>query len=68
MCNALCYFIKKGDPNGLDITGLPQPLWKPFTLEEPNVMFWGDTPTTYVEEDTELKDLLVKAYVEQIEG
>ena len=68
MCNALCFFIKKGDPNGLDITGLPQPLWKPFTLEEPNVMFWGDIPRTYVEETNELKELLVDIYVKQVEG
>lgn len=68
MCNALCFFIKNGDPNGMDVTGLPQPLWKPFTLEEPNVMFWGDTPRTYLEESNELKDLLVDIYVSQVEG
>ena len=66
MCNALSIFFKKGDPNGLDITGLPQPLWKPFSLEEPNVMFWGDDPVSYVEENTELKDLLVQIYCEQL--
>ena len=66
MCNALSFFFKKGDPNGLDITGLPQPLWKPFSLEEPNVMFWGDDPVSYVEENTELKDLLVQIYCEQL--
>ena len=68
MCNALCFFIKNEDPNGMDVTGLPQPLWKPFTLEEPNVMFWGDTPRTYLEGTDELKDLLVDIYVSQVES
>ncbi|MBQ2085111.1 MAG: carboxylesterase family protein, partial [Oscillospiraceae bacterium] len=62
MCNALCFFFKNGDPNGLDVTGLPQPLWKPYTLEEHNIMYWGDTPQPYVDPQNDLKDFLTEEF------
>ena len=62
MCNALCFYFKNGDPNGLDITGLPQPLWKPYTLEEHNIMYWGDTPQPYVDPQNDLKDFLTEEF------
>ncbi|MBP0969157.1 MAG: carboxylesterase family protein [Oscillospiraceae bacterium] len=62
MCNALCYYFKNGDPNGLDITGLPQPEWKPYTLEEHNIMYWGDTPQPYVDPQNDLKDFLTEEF------
>lgn len=67
MCNAICYFAKNGDPNGLDNNGLPQAEWKPFSLEEPNVMYWGDTPVPYVEQKNALKEFLTEENVKAFE-
>ncbi|WBY64082.1 carboxylesterase/lipase family protein [Thermocaproicibacter melissae] len=44
MCNYWTNFAKTGDPNGLDADGTPMPEWKPYTLENPNSMFFGDVP------------------------
>ena len=38
MCNYLASFVKNGDPNCNDSDGSPQPLWKPYTLDERNEM------------------------------
>ena len=67
MCNALCYFCKNGDPNGVDNNGLPMPQWKPFTLDDQNVMYWGDTPVPYVEPANKLKDFLTEQNVKDFE-
>ncbi|MBR5065206.1 MAG: carboxylesterase family protein, partial [Oscillospiraceae bacterium] len=43
MCNYWTNFAKTGDPNGLDNDGTPMPEWRPYTLEEPYEMYFGDT-------------------------
>jgi len=66
MCNAWTFFFKKNDPNGKDITGLPQPAWKPFSLEEKNVMYWGDKPEPYVDQDSDMVKFLVKEFLKTL--
>ena len=42
MCNYWANFIRSGDPNGKDADGSDMPLWKPFTHDDPNRMFFCD--------------------------
>lgn len=42
MCNYWANFIKCGDPNGADCTGLPMEKWASFDSEESNLMFFGN--------------------------
>ncbi len=46
MCNYWANFIRSGDPNGLDADGRPMPEWKPYTVDEPCRMIFGDTAYT----------------------
>jgi Carboxylesterase type B len=46
MCNYWANFIRSGDPNGQDADGEDLPLWKPYTEEEPNRIWFGDTVYT----------------------
>ena len=43
MCNYWTNFAKNGDPNGLDNDGTPMPEWRPYTLDAPYEMYFGDT-------------------------
>ena len=42
MCNYWTNFVKTGDPNGIDQTGIRMPEWKPYTAEEPIPMAFYD--------------------------
>jgi para-nitrobenzyl esterase len=46
MCNYWANFIRSGDPNGLDADGKPMPEWKPYTVDAPCRMVFGDTAYT----------------------
>ena len=46
MCNYWANFVKTGDPNGQDADGSDMPYWKPYTVEEPCRMWFGDTAYT----------------------
>ena len=41
MCNYWTAFIKCGDPNGIDSTGIPMKKWTSFDSKESNFMFFG---------------------------
>ena len=42
MCSYWANFICSGDPNGSDADGSDMPVWKPFTDEDPNRMWFTD--------------------------
>ena len=62
MCNYWAYFIKNGDPNGVDATGEAMPQWNRFTAEEPFGMLFGDKSEFYTEGPSELMAFLVEQY------
>ena len=42
MCSCWANFAKTGDPNGVDSNGEPLPQWRPFTEEDPCIMYFKD--------------------------
>ena len=60
MCNYWCNFIKNGDPNGPDNDGEPMPLWKPYTDDERNRMFFGDAAVPDTRQPSELMKFFMK--------
>ena len=50
-CRYWTNFIKTGDPNGMDINGVPLPEWRPVTKDDMFVMKFTDKPG---QEDGEL--------------
>jgi len=62
MCNAWANFFKCGDPNGLDADGTPMVTWKPYTLEDNDVMFWGDKAEAIKDEPSDVMNFLVDYY------
>jgi len=62
MCNYWANFIKNGDPNGKDANGKKMPEWKPYTVDEPARMIFGDTAYLSDEEPSALAKFLVKHY------
>lgn len=50
MCNYWAEFMKNGDPNGKDCDGTDMPVWKPYSLKEPNEMqFKPEGPVSTVD-------------------
>ena len=37
-------FVKTGDPNGADYNGVPLPVWRPYTPEDPALIRFADEP------------------------
>jgi para-nitrobenzyl esterase len=62
MCNYWANFIKSGDPNGLDATGVEMPRWKPYTKGEPFGMLFGDEPKFSRQKPSAVMDFLVSQY------
>ena len=62
MCNYWANFIKTGDPNGQDQTGVDMPQWNPYSAEEPYGMLFKDQPEFTREGPDALMDFLVKEY------
>jgi len=62
MCNYWANFIKCGDPNGLDANGKKMPEWKPYTVDEPCRMIFGDVAYASCEEPSDLAKFLLKKY------
>ena len=60
MANYWANFIKNGDPNGKDADGTDMPLWKPYTVEEPCRMIFGDAPYTEEAGPSELLKFLME--------
>jgi len=63
MCNYMANFIRSGDPNGEDADGSAMPEWKPLTEAAPNAMRWGDKSEAYIDEASELMQILVRAWL-----
>lgn len=59
MCNYWAYFMKNGDPNGVDATGERMPEWAPYTSEEPFGMVFRDKAEFRREGPSELMRFLV---------
>lgn len=65
MCSYWAYFIKNGDPNGVDADGQPLPTWEPFTWEHPAVMMLGDRAEQKLEPPTRLMGFLVDQFLKK---
>ncbi|WP_151738042.1 carboxylesterase/lipase family protein [Paenibacillus tengchongensis] len=61
MCNYWANFIRTGDPNGTDATGLKLPRWEPYT-EEPYGMLFTDVAEGSRQEPGEMMEFLVEQY------
>ena len=46
VCNYWTNFIKTGDPNGPDADGTPMPEWKPYTKDDPFVIYLNEEGIT----------------------
>ncbi|WP_438445982.1 carboxylesterase/lipase family protein [Gorillibacterium sp. sgz5001074] len=60
MCQYWANFIRTGDPNGLDVTGMELPQWEPYTPEAPYGMRFADQADFCREQPSELMSFLVK--------
>ncbi len=58
ICNYWTNFAKTGNPNGIDTDGRPQPEWKPYTLDNPYEIYFGDTIRMRDEQDPVMKFLV----------
>lgn len=65
MCSYWAYFIKQGNPNGLDATGEPLPQWDACTPDNAACMVFGDTAVQSNEQPNELMQLLMDRYLIQ---
>lgn len=55
MCNYWVNFIKTGDPNGEDSTGVPMETWHPFDQAASNIMHFYDMPEEKKKPETEVQ-------------
>ncbi len=60
MCNYWANFIRSGDPNGQDADGEDMPLWRPYTVEDPCRIWFGDTVYTEAKGPRALMRFLLK--------
>ena len=60
MCNYWANFIRCGDPNGKDADGEDMPLWKPYTVAEPNRIHFEKHVFTEAKGPGELMTFLLK--------
>ncbi len=60
MCNYWANFIRSGDPNGQDADGADMPLWRPYTVEDPCRIWFGDTIYTEAKGPNALLRFLLK--------
>jgi para-nitrobenzyl esterase len=62
MCNYWANFIRSGDPNGKDADGSDMPLWKSFTEDDPNWIYFGDKTYLSTKGPSDLMKFLLKKY------
>jgi para-nitrobenzyl esterase len=62
LCNYWANFIRTGEPNGIDSTGLELPHWEPYTTEAPYGMLFRDQPEYNREQPDEFMQFLVQQY------
>jgi len=62
MCNYITNFIKSGDPNGDDSTGETMPIWKPYTVEQPWNMEFGEVSEFKTTGPDALTKFLIRQY------
>ncbi|AIQ57848.1 carboxylesterase/lipase family protein [Paenibacillus borealis] len=62
MCNYTAHFIRSGDPNGQDSTGLELPRWEPYTPEAPYGMLFADKAGFNRQQPGEMMEFLVQQY------
>lgn len=62
MCNYWANFIRTGDPNGTDSTGMELPRWEPYTPEAPYGMLFADQAEFSREQPDPLIQFLVKQF------
>jgi para-nitrobenzyl esterase len=60
MCNYWANFIRSGDPNGKDADGSDMPLWRPFTEDDPNRIWFCDQVYPDNKEPDDLMKFLIK--------
>lgn len=65
MCNYWAYFIKNGDPNGLDATGKAMPRWDAYTKGNPACIVFADTAYQKAVTGDDLTRFLVRQYKKQ---
>ena len=65
MCNYWAYFIKNGDPNGLDATGEPMPAWDAYTPENNACMVFGDKCVQSTEKPDPKMEILIRTYLKK---
>ncbi len=63
MCNYWSNFIRSGNPNGKDADGSDLPLWKPFTEDDPNRIWFCDHVYPDNKEPDDLMKFLIKKYI-----
>ena len=67
VCNYWTNFIKNGDPNGIDADGTPMAQWKPYTNEDPFVIYLSEEGITRCRDlMTEAMKLRMKHIVEEV--
>ena len=60
MCNYWANFIRSGDPNGVDADGEDMPQWRPYTVDDPCRIWFGDTVYTEAKGPRPLMRFLLK--------
>jgi len=65
MCNYWCNFIRSGDPNGTDADGSDMPLWKPYTDDDPNRIFFCDSVSVSNKAPSELMKFHIRQFVKK---
>ena len=61
MCNYWSNFIKCGNPNGTDCTGIPMEDWTPFDIQDSNLMSFYEKPKA----QKKSADQQVRFYIEK---
>jgi len=56
-------FVKTGNPNGQDADGTPLPQWDVYREEDPECMYFKDTPVLGKVEDSQLQKLRQEYYM-----
>ena len=65
MCSYWAYFIKNGDPNGMDATGEALPRWEAYTPENNACMVFGDKSVLSTEKPDRKMEILIRAYLKK---
>ncbi|MBN1907904.1 MAG: carboxylesterase family protein [Deltaproteobacteria bacterium] len=66
MCYYWSNFIRSGNPNGRDADGTDMPLWKPFTENDPNRIWFCDHVYPDNKGPDDLMKFLIKRYISSV--